>query len=227
VPVGEGGDLGQMRDDEHLTRTGEAREAAAHGDPRPPADARVHLVEDERRDLVEIGEDASAREHHSGELPSRAGSRERQLVPSGDGREPQLNSLGPVGSRIRRLERHPDGGALHAELPQLDLQRLRQLGRASPPRGRHAPGELRQSAPEVLRLGLQAGPFVLCAAERLEPRLGRREECEDLGLVVAVLALEIPHNAKARACCLETIRIGLRRLGVPANLPRELGHLLG
>ena len=63
LPVGEGGDLRQMRDAEHLAALGQAAEPHAQRRRRHAADARVDLVEDERLDVVAEGHEPADGEH--------------------------------------------------------------------------------------------------------------------------------------------------------------------
>jgi len=69
VVVGEGRDLGQMRDDQRLPAArGHPRERSADLAAHFPADALIHLVKDDRRDRVMRREHHLERQHDPGEL---------------------------------------------------------------------------------------------------------------------------------------------------------------
>ena len=59
------GDLREVRDGEHLMVRGDAPHGLADLQADAAADARVHLVEDERRHAVETREDRLERQHHA------------------------------------------------------------------------------------------------------------------------------------------------------------------
>ena len=71
------GDLRQVGHDHDLASEREVREAPSDGDPGLPADAGVHLVEDQSRHVVEVDEHAPAGQHRARELPARRDLRER------------------------------------------------------------------------------------------------------------------------------------------------------
>ena len=116
------------------TRTCRSRASRASrrptASPAATADARVDLVEHERGHLVEVGEDAPARQHRARELAARRGLRER---------ERRLRPVPPTGG-ARRARRRPararraprastsSAGAGHPELLE--------FARRSPSRGR-------------------------------------------------------------------------------------------
>jgi hypothetical protein len=62
------GDLRQMRDREHLVRTGDVAHRISHHESRATANAGIDLVEDERRHAIESREDGLERQHHAREL---------------------------------------------------------------------------------------------------------------------------------------------------------------
>src|SRR5439155_24410722 len=93
VAIGEARDLRKVRDDEHLAPEREPRESPTDRQTGLAPDPGVDLVEDEGGDLVEVGEDAAARQHRARELATRGGLREGQRLVSGDGRESKLDPL--------------------------------------------------------------------------------------------------------------------------------------
>ena len=68
MAVGEASDLWEVGHDDDLARDREAGQAATDREPSLAPDPRVHLVEDERGDIIEVRQDAPTREHHAGEL---------------------------------------------------------------------------------------------------------------------------------------------------------------
>ena len=71
VLVGERRHLGEVRDDDDLSASGQDGQPQPHLDGRFATHTRVDLVEDERRNGVEPGEDDLEREHHARPLASR------------------------------------------------------------------------------------------------------------------------------------------------------------
>ena len=69
--------------------------------PARPADAGVDLVEHQRGDSVEVGEDAAAGQHGPGQLAARGALAERQRGLPGPAGEQQLGPLGPERGRAR------------------------------------------------------------------------------------------------------------------------------
>jgi len=65
MPVRARGDLRQMRDREHLMRRGDLAEHITHLLSDSATNAGIDFVEDERRHVVDPGEDCLQREHHA------------------------------------------------------------------------------------------------------------------------------------------------------------------
>jgi hypothetical protein len=101
VAIGERRDLRQVRDDDDLPARREPGQPPADRDAGPTADPLVHLVEHERRDVVEVDQDRAAREHRPRELSSRSDLRERQQRLPRAAREAQLDALSAGGSGLR------------------------------------------------------------------------------------------------------------------------------
>src|SRR3954465_15250148 len=68
VTVGVGGDLREVRDDQNLRGPREPGQPPADAERRPPPDAGVHLVEDERRHWICGSEHHLETQHEPGEL---------------------------------------------------------------------------------------------------------------------------------------------------------------
>src|ERR1700722_14930603 len=91
---------GRVAPHEARGQPGQPGEAAADLDRGLAADARVHLVEDERRDRVRAGEDHLDREHHPGQLAAGGALVQREGRGAGIAGEPQLDVVAAVGSRL-------------------------------------------------------------------------------------------------------------------------------
>ena len=66
--IGEGGDLREVSDDEHLMARSECLQAQADLNGGLAANAGVDLIEDQCRQTIGVGSDRFDREHHSREF---------------------------------------------------------------------------------------------------------------------------------------------------------------
>ena len=207
-----------------------ARRASRRPDREPclPSDARVHLVEHERRHVVEVGHHAATREHRARELATRRRLGERRCLLPRRRREPELDDLGPrrpeLGGRIQ-LDR--DRGAGHPELLQLALERRRERRRRIGP----APGE--NGGPD---LQVRVGPFgflgqlrqaLIGRGERRQPRRRLLQERQHVGLRRPVLALQPFQDRQAFTDLLETGGVGRQAFAVGTDVAGQLGELVG
>ena len=114
--VGERGDLGQVRHAQHLAARAERLQQAAHGRRDGAADAGVHLVEHERRDVRDVARRDLDRESDAGKLAARCDARERSdrlLRVRGD---PELDRVEAVARGVgQRLERDLEPPPRHGE----------------------------------------------------------------------------------------------------------------
>src|SRR5690348_17436564 len=155
-------DLREVRDAEHLVVPPQGLQELAHDLRDAAADARIHLVEDERRHRRLAREEHLDRERDARELAAGGDLRERRERLARVRRDAQLHGLEPPGGRrLERLERDLEPAARHREA----LQRTRDL-HAEALRGALAfPGKLDRE----LAIGLLARPLLL--AQLLEALL--------------------------------------------------------
>src|SRR2546430_9815512 len=129
MAVGEARDLWEVGHDDDLARDREAGQAATDREPGLAPDPRVHLVEDERGDIIEVRQDAPTREHHAGELSPAGGFAEREPWLSGATPEPELHPFGAGRAGFReRFQAHLDARTGHPEVLELALERVRERG---------------------------------------------------------------------------------------------------
>ena len=105
-----GGDLGQVRDDQHLVVPRERPQAPPDRIRGAAADPRVDLVEHERRRVVRRGEDLLDRQRDAAQLPARRDLRQRARRLARVRGEPEDDLVG-----AGRIER--DGVAVRAPRP--------------------------------------------------------------------------------------------------------------
>src|SRR5687767_7013219 len=113
VACGQGGDLREVGDAEHLPGVRERPQALADGASRLTAYARVDLVEHERARLARA-RDRHEREHHARELAARGGvanGRRRDARVRGEQELDALRAGRPYV--LPRVEEHLEGRALH------------------------------------------------------------------------------------------------------------------
>src|SRR5260370_247552 len=193
-------DRRQVGHAEDLSPLRGAGELLRHHGGDPPADARVHLVEDHRGHAVGLGQHRLEREHRARELAAGRHARERAELLARVRREPELRAVEAARRDIVQgtaLEGDPEHRALHPEGAQLALD----LGRQALARGAATLGELVGGLGE---LGVQLGqePLLLRQDLLVTPEaveLGRRPvaECKHRLLRVAVLALEPRQRVQA------------------------------
>ena len=180
VQVGEARDLRQVGDDEHLAGRGEPRQAPTDREPRLTADPRVDLVEHQRRDVVEIGQDASAREHHAREL-APAGRLARAATSVGDAPPWNRSSIRSIPSGPGSVPPSTDSSMAAPGIPSRSswaVEGRRQLGRDGSPDGvdlrRRAPRRPARPGRPRSVMAPSRSSAVRSASSRLAPSRGTR-----------------------------------------------------
>src|SRR5436309_4236269 len=220
VLVRQGRDGRQMRHAEDLPARPDRGELLADHRRGAAADPRVDLVEHHRRGTLVAREDDLDRQHRPRQLAAGGDARERSHRLAGVRGEPELDALAAPRAPPGQGEldhRDLEGGALHAELPQLTLHGRRE------PRGGVAP-RAAESARGRRHLGfeLREPPFVLAqqllvALQPVELGRGLGAEAEHRLLAVAVLALEPRERVQAVVDRLKPARLEDDRVAQPAD----------
>ena len=112
-------DLAQVRHAKHLTAAGDLPELDADLLCRPARNARVDLVEDERRDAVPVGDDGFQRKHDARELTAGRdlgdGLRNLALVR----RNQERHSVHALNGELSLVVLHGKDNVRHIQKPQL------------------------------------------------------------------------------------------------------------
>ena len=108
-----------MGDREHLMVARHAAHRLAHLKPDASADARVHLVEDQRRHAIEPRENGLERQHDARQLTARRDTREWSLLVADVERHAKFHRLRAVRSNLAQRNEHDVKAAIaHAEVGQ-------------------------------------------------------------------------------------------------------------
>src|SRR3954447_15504947 len=114
VTVGVGGDLREVRDDQNLRGPREPGQPPADAERRPPPDAGVHLVEDERRHWICGSEHHLETQHEPGELATGGALRD------GPGRRTRVRHQ----EELDVVDAVRPGGQAHRAGAEIDLEPL-------------------------------------------------------------------------------------------------------
>ena len=98
VGLGEGRDLGQVRDAQHLMVTGELGELPAHAVRRPTPDGCIYFVEDQHHPRIGLAQALLQGQEQARELSPRGNGAQGPEFPVRVGGEPEGGRLGPVGA---------------------------------------------------------------------------------------------------------------------------------
>ena len=218
VGVGVGGDLGQVGDAQDLVAAGERPQAPPDRVRAPAADARVDLVEDERRRLVGLGQDLLDGQRDARQLAARGdpGQRPRRLARVRGEAVDDLVDARRRRTRPRRRRARPPARRGPAGPPaERDLEdaggeaRARRARRRPRPSARRAAvpagrrqalgGRLRPRRAGAASSALAPGPLAVEAAQPLGLGRGALAVGDDRGLVVAVAALERRRSSPSRS----------------------------
>src|SRR5918994_2889577 len=222
----ERGNLGQVRDADHLASLADPPQPLPHGTGRFAADPGVDLVEDQRSGPG-VGAEAGERQHHARQLAAR-----RRVPQRGDGKTrvggdhegDALAPARPVAVGVR-LERNLKRGALHRELGEL---------RRHPPL--QPASRLRTSATQLVR---ERGPLLrgvvhpllqldasllgaLQPPDRGSAALRVREHRLDRA---AVLSLQAIDHVESLLDLLQAPRLGVDPIEVATQLAGQVGKL--
>src|SRR5262249_38172933 len=121
VVVGEGGDLWQVGDAEHLTGAAERGELPPDDLRDRAADPGVDFVEDDGRRVSLFESYGLDRQHDARELPAGGEASEGARIFAWVGREVEFHGVLPPGGKRDRLrgESYLEAGVLHAERGEL------------------------------------------------------------------------------------------------------------
>ena len=100
-------DLRGVGHGEHLRPPGEAREALADGVGHRAADARVDLVEHQRRRRAAIGQHDFQRQHEARKFAARGDFGQRAGPRAGIGLHPELDAVDPLRPAVSGIARRP------------------------------------------------------------------------------------------------------------------------
>ena len=127
---------------------------------RVPADARVDLVEHERRLGAVVG-DAHQGEHDARELAAGGDLAQRAGGDAGVRGDEELDGVGPARGRLALLQRDLEAGALHGQLGQTLADRTRQPSARpspAPTAASRRPAPARRAPPRARPLPAPAPP---------------------------------------------------------------------
>ena len=133
--VGEGGDLRQMGDAEHLTATGECRELSPDDFRDRAADPGIDLVENHGRRVDLFESHRLDRQHDARELAAGGDTTQHALIFARVGRKEELQGVGSARGKRGRFGRESclEARVLHAERAKLlDDPRLQPRGSGAP-----------------------------------------------------------------------------------------------
>ena len=222
-----GRDLRQVRDAEHLVPLRQPVQPRPDPFRRLPADARVHLVEDQRATGRVGGDHRAQRQHDAGELAAGSDARERPDVFPGIGREVELHPVDspvrPGRLSLRRLEEHDlEPRALHRQLAQPALDGAGQLARRRAAAGGQRAGEAGVAFPRRRGDAFQrfevALPFQLLAFPPQPVAMG--DDVRERRAVAPLEALQL------RQALLGRRELPGRRVGPAGARPQRVRQLL-
>src|SRR6202158_6300738 len=114
-----------MRYDQHLVSRAKRFEAKANLHRGFTTDARIDLVEDQRRQLVGVGADGFDRKHHPSQLAARRDAGQRLQRLPGVSREHHLRTLSTARADLRRRPKGDlEARAFEAQAGELGRDRL-------------------------------------------------------------------------------------------------------
>ena len=239
--IGVGGDLGQVRDAQDLVAAGQGPEAPADRVGAPAADARIDLVEHERRRLVGLGEDLLDRERDPGQFAARRDPGEcpgRLARVRGQSIDDLVDPRGIERDRVavelhRRLRGTGDPSAqgdLEHALGEAQVPERRADGGGHRARGRATgPGQGVGRSPDLAEqagiVGIASRAFAIEPVQALGLGLGTFAVGDDRGLAVAIPSFERVDRPEALLERGDRGRIVLDGLGERACLGGHIGQL--
>lgn len=129
--------LRQMRDAEHLVRSGQRTHLAPNLHRHLPADIGVNLVKDQKRNAVLRGQNRLECEHHARNFTAGGDRAQRLGRLARVRRKFKFRQLRTRGFRLRKLFKpHGKSGAQKSQIPQLRGHTRRKRGRRLGPRSR-------------------------------------------------------------------------------------------
>ncbi len=238
--IREGCNLRQVGHAQHLAPAGQLGQLSSDHVGHPPADAGVHLVEDQAGRLV-LGRGRAAQgQQQARELTARGYALKRPQLLSDVGRQQELHRVEAVGLPAlgaRRLLRqglgshpHPEAGALHGQLAQLLLEALLELAGLRPAQRRDRAGCLEVAAHQRRPLPLEALLHLLGVAQPVELAPALAPEVDDLLDPRSVLPLQALDQGQPVLDLVEPLGADLQVAGVVPQVIREVlehAHDLG
>jgi len=131
VVVSAGGDLCEVRDREYLVAPRDATHGVADLEAHAAADAGVHLIEDQRRDVVQACEYGFEREHQPRELAAGRDASQRPCVVAHVERDLKFHILRAArADLVAPRERYQEAPMRHSQCGEQFTDRARELLRA-------------------------------------------------------------------------------------------------